>query len=302
MHRTPEAIRVSYQMDPARRDVYVEGARDRIFLQWVVGQERHPDTRIIEAKFAEMPNEDGGERGRLCALAVRLADCGKNFRCFVDADMDRLLGRRVPALVILTDHRDLEAYVVSPECLEKVLKLGFCCTSITALQLMNNIERVGRTLSALRLHSARENLGLPFQSTDVLRSLSLNHDVVDLDSRRYVQSLLQNAPARSRTAGLEFGVAMTSILAAAGAIAIEFGTTDPRDVIHGKDAFAILEFVLHRARIALAGQAVGHAVWCSFERAHCAKFPTLAALVDHLKGGSALQCAAYDNPQRELPT
>src|SRR5206468_3136096 len=69
LRRDPEAIVTAHLMDRARRELYVEGRRDRIFLDWLISTDRHPDVSVVEISSVNLPEISGGERGRLLHFA-----------------------------------------------------------------------------------------------------------------------------------------------------------------------------------------------------------------------------------------
>src|SRR5262245_4364060 len=122
IRRTPEAILTAYRMDPARRELYVEGRRDRLFFDWLMGTLSVTKACVREIAAVELACvSNGGERARLLAFAGQIGQAPIALMCFADADSDRLLSRPVPQRVWLTDGRDLEGYVLHPTCIEKVL-------------------------------------------------------------------------------------------------------------------------------------------------------------------------------------
>ena len=73
MQRDIKAILVAHKIDPKRRELYVEGRRDRSFFLWFLGDERDPDTSIfaIDSVRCDVPVE-GGCRGRLLTFAASI--------------------------------------------------------------------------------------------------------------------------------------------------------------------------------------------------------------------------------------
>jgi hypothetical protein len=57
VRQDPQRILAAHRMDPARRELYVEGPGDRIFLGWLVGDQKSPDARIIEIDLVELPTD-----------------------------------------------------------------------------------------------------------------------------------------------------------------------------------------------------------------------------------------------------
>jgi hypothetical protein len=163
MQRDIKAILVAHKIDPKRRELYVEGRRDRSFFLWFLGDERDPDTNIfaIDSVRCDVPVE-GGCRGRLLTFAASIRSHNLQVRCFADADFDRILNHPVPPNVWLTDRRDLEGYFLQPDCIDKVLHLALATEKFTPQAILGELSRLGRPLGLLRLFSEQEKLKLPF--------------------------------------------------------------------------------------------------------------------------------------------
>lgn len=55
MRRSPREILTAHLMDRERRELYVEGSHDRIFLSWLVGEKRNPNALVAEIGSVELP-------------------------------------------------------------------------------------------------------------------------------------------------------------------------------------------------------------------------------------------------------
>ncbi len=60
IRRTPDAIVIAHRMDPARRELYVEGHRDRLFFCWLMGLAQDVNTKVIEISAVDLPNVEAG--------------------------------------------------------------------------------------------------------------------------------------------------------------------------------------------------------------------------------------------------
>ena len=157
-------VRTGHRMDSSRRELYVEGARDRRFFSWTLRDTLAPSASVREIAFVNIAGEiSGGERGRLFAFARLLSNSPANIQCFADADCDRVLNRPTPARVWLTDGRDLEGYVFTVDCLAKILQIALGADSVVPSDLLTEIYARGRAVGVLRIMSERTALELPFQ-------------------------------------------------------------------------------------------------------------------------------------------
>ena len=272
--RHPEAIIAAHMMDHSRRELYVEGQRDRIFLSWLLAEDQDPNALVLEIAFVDLPDQgSGGERGRLIRFAEWLSARQIQIRCFADADWDRLLGRSVPDRVWLTDHRDLEGYVLRLECVDKVLRLGICTDRITPAALLGLIKEHGRTLGLIRVMSELDSLSLPFQATKLKRHLHAVSGCIQLQTDNYLRALLQNA----RTTLLRLDKIKERLKQLEGA----YASTPDSQMIHGKDALCLVEAALSSCGV---GSEEGtRLLWTSFERSFVENGSTLQAVADYLR-------------------
>jgi len=242
-------------MDRSRKELYVEGTRDRLFLAWLLGQRLHPNALIREIASVELPGRPGGERGRICHFAELLGGVSVRIRMFADADWDRVLRRSVPSRVWLTDKRDLEGYVLREECLDKVLSLGLNTEKITASKILKAVRQHGRRLGATRLMSETELLDLPFQKTDVAKYLTVDATGVLLDFQGFLRALLQNAGVRL--------VRLGELQNRVDVVEASYAKIPDDQMIHGKDAVAIIAVAL--SKFALDQKEITRLLWTSFE-------------------------------------
>src|SRR4051812_17444555 len=262
-------------MDPARRELYVEGRRDSSFLRWLVGESMSRDALLVEIDGVDIPNVAvGGNRARVLTFARMTAGEAVDISFFVDADQARLRPEDIPDNVWLTDGRDLERYVLRLDCLVKVWQLGLAATDVDVERILEQTEELCRETAALRLVSHDEDCRLAFQSTALGRYVQVDGEhMVTLDLDAYVQTLLQNSGISLRRRE-EIRAKAEVELEALRDIANE-------QLVHGKDAFAVIAEVL-----------VGHGVsrddaarlmWTSFERAMLADYPGLQQVVAYLQ-------------------
>lgn len=255
LRRDPDAVLLALDMDRTRRELYVEGRRDRLFLAWLLGDTIDPDAAIREISSVNLPEVEGGERGRLLGFA-RLAE-GRNarIRFFADADWDRLLSRSVPSEVWLTDYRDLEGYVLRIECVDKVLRLGIASTRVSGDELLALIRYHGRRFGLIRLMSELDCLKLPFQGTDKKKHISFGIGGLSVNYDGYLRALLQNA----RISLARLGELSARLLEVDRA----YASVSDTELIHGKDAMCVVEVIL--SGCGAAEEEGSRLLWASFE-------------------------------------
>ena len=273
MRRDPEAVLTAYILDPRRRELFVEGRRDRLFLLWVVGSDRDPNARIAEIDEVDLPGmAEGGRRGRLLAFAARVVDDPSAIRFLADADLSRIRDAAVPRNVWLTDLRDLEGYVFRGECVDKALTLGAGADGVDASELVSNVSRLARRLAALRSLSARTGLKFPFQELDLARYVSVKRANVEVDFDQVLRVLVQNIGlSLSR-----FDDLMNEWTEEEAALK----DVPDNQLIHGKDVMCLLSEVLFSHGV--SRKDAPKLVWTSFERRLVGDYPVLVEVVASL--------------------
>lgn len=277
IRREPKAILVAHVMDSARRELYVEGMRDRLFLGWLVRDEKDPDTTIIQIASVNIQIDGGGERGRLFAFARWLDDQqldAINIRCFADADFDRLLNRERPHSIWLTDPRDLEGYTLCVECLDKMLKLGVNTEAMSAEEILEIVTSICSRLGLLRLLSERDALDLPFQRTDLRRRLRFISGQLRVDFDAYLRALLQNADISLAR--------IPSVLRALDDLDEELRDVPHSEIIHGKDALLVIDKLL--SRFGVKPNESSRMLWTSFEASFVISGSNLDVMKRFLEG------------------
>jgi hypothetical protein len=276
IRRTPEAIVVAHTMDRSRRELYVEGRSDRIFLTWLLDESADKGAVILEIAFVDLPGTVlGGNKGRLIQFADWLGDQEIQIRMLADADWDRLLDRPVPVRVSLSDYRDMEGYILCEGCIDKVLRLGMGIDDVSAIALLAAVLQQGRRLGVLRLVSELDNLNLPFQNTDLSRHVNGTAERVSIDLDGYLRALLQNA-----------GISLArfeEIRVRLQTISNRFALCPDKDMVHGKDAMQVLDVALRKRGIN-QGESE-RLLWTSFEAAFVEEGSTLETVASFIRSG-----------------
>jgi hypothetical protein len=231
---------------------------------------------IVEIEAIEVPGAtaEGGARQRLLTFAQWVAGRGARIRCFADADWDRLLGRRTPDNVWLTDPRDLEGYTLRVEVLEKVLQLAAVTDAVTPDEMLREVFREGRRLGVLRLVSERSGLGLPFQRTPLRRYVVGRRGRVEVRLPQYMRALLQNG-------GISIA-RLREIAAWVDEMAAEMAAVPDGELVHGKDAFCLIERALEG--LGFREGDCGKAMWTSYEKGYVKTNTNLVAVLEYLRG------------------
>ncbi len=275
MRRDPKAILRAHEMDPRRRELYVEGIDDRMFFYWIMRKTSRPKAQVIEIARVKIddPPSGGGERGRLFHFAGFVEGNDVQIGFFADADFDHLLDIEVPQNIWLTDYRDMEAYLLRSECIEKVIQLGLGDESIDAGSVLENTLQIGRYLGCIRLVSKIDNLNLPFQSTRLYRYIDVQNGVALLQNRAFLQTLLQNAR-------ISLGN-LSDIEKRVDEIDEEYASYESIHLIHGKDACVIIEEILRDKGLQRGDGLI--VLRTSFDEDCIAEYPNLLTVCSYAK-------------------
>ncbi|QQQ61891.1 DUF4435 domain-containing protein [Paenarthrobacter ureafaciens] len=235
LRRSPEAVLVTHEFDPRRRELYVEGPGDAIFFRWLTEATRNQDSLIIAIELVDMPlTRHGGNRQRLLDFLSAVEDKAPRIRGFVDKDQDHILcAMEHPSNSILTDFRDRESYVLWTANIAKVLSLGAHTDKVTPEDFLASTFSAALLLAAARLVSIRQDLKLPVSDTGWEKKLKTKDGlVVSVDRSGILRMLLQNAGlSLQMLANLEKDVS---------AAEQELMVWEPQQVMHGKDSMKII--------------------------------------------------------------
>lgn|GEM_PF-2444573 len=266
--REPQAIILSHKMDPERKEVYVEGRSDRLFLLWIAGDGLHHDVLVHEIATIELSDQiEGGERGRLIHFAEMVRGQALNILFFSDADYDRLFDRidALPPNVTLTDGRDTEAYFLRRDCFEKIVKLAIRTDKYSGEDLLSQITLICRELASIRIYSELNGLSLPFQRTQFRKYISFTGYQLRLDLKSYIGALLQNA---------DLSLSMTdAIYEGFSEVQRDYQEIPSTELVHGKDLVNVLAevFLAHN----LSRDSAEPVLRTSFERSLVKEYPNL---------------------------
>ncbi len=278
MKRTRDSIVLAHVMDPERRELYVEGNKDRTFLNWLTNEGRGPETTIHEIGTVEAPNNiAGGEKGRLLDFAIWISDKKVKIRFFSDADNDRIVDRAAPRLVWLTDPRDLEGYLLRSESFNKLLSLSLSDDTINSDLLLRTIMCEARRIGILRVLSEMQDLSLPFKNTTNTRYISIQGGLPKVNIEQLLRILLQNA-----SIGLGN---IKDLMNDYNELEEKLRDQDESQLIQGKDALDILDKAL-KSKGLKSGDS-SKILWASYEKRWATDQPNLSEVISYLEGNIA---------------
>lgn len=275
LRRSVETILVAHKMDPGRRELYVEGTRDRSFLNWLVGGEILDNASVVVIDSVEMQDvEYGGNRERLKKFLLAVLGTTVDIRGLIDSDHAILEKEEMPSNAWVTDFRDAEGYVLGHGNIDVALRVGF------------GIERA----EAKSVHSSMRECALYFAALRVVsRDLDLCLPVSDLKFSKFVKS------TREGKLTVDRGKLATSLLQAAGVSLARLAEIEEaviereqhvRDypaemVCHGKDCMKLLS-IQFKALGAEEHADVAPVIWATFRRESLENYPNLAAASRYL--------------------
>jgi hypothetical protein len=283
--RSVEAILAAHEMDPARRELFVEGSHDRSFLVWLAGAGMADESLVHDIDQVDLPDVQGGNRERVLTLARRLAGHAATIRCLVDADGSHVnQGETIPGNVWLTDLCDAEWYVLSRECMDRALALGVRRSDVSGQALLANAIAFGLDAAAIRYASRALGLDLPVSGIQLHKFMRMDAPFVFvLESSTLIRALLQRK-----------GISLAQLDTVTDAFVRERSRLDgirAELVVRGRDAMAVVAEAFMRL-CGIRREDGPRLLWTSFDRAAVPEFPILEAVLTFLtakRGQNVLQ-------------
>jgi hypothetical protein len=272
LRRKPEAIIKSFEMDPEKKAVYVEGIEDRLFFEYAFEKQVKDGTLFFEIETVDLPEvAKGGNRQRLIEFAAQVESSDAKIKCFVDTDYTNICKKEtIPKTAILTDFKDLEAYLYEKKYLNKFIKLGLKTNKITPQFILDEISNA-REIAILRVCSQDKNFDFPFQKTNEHFSRYYK-PTKGLNLNGYIQTLLQNSKIKPQKIELHTAINETKN---------KCKQIDNRHLIHGKD---VIEIIKEISRIlGYKKDNIELVFWMSFDNADINKFPALKKVAEFIK-------------------
>ena len=177
--RTIDEIAAIYQHETHLRDIFVEGATDKYFLEWYLSRKQILGVSVYSIDIIDIPDDLlvhyglalDSNRSRVIALSCEL---DKRLRekysviCIADRDYEDYCPSCPPnQYLTFTDGNSVELYVMTPAVIQKFLLValgGFPMSAQTFIdQIANKLERI----YAIRLANERLQWGMkwvPFKS------------------------------------------------------------------------------------------------------------------------------------------
>jgi hypothetical protein len=180
VRRTIDELVTLYELEPEIRDLFVEGASDRVLFLWYLRHRCRGNYSVQDISTIDVPPEvieknaqDNGNRGRIISLAYeldeRLSGVSRNCVTLVyDSDFDRVLGVSQKCdLLLTTDFSCVEMYLFNELVICKLLSLVLMGCDYSSQHVISELEKVLVRLFLIRL--CNHLLGLQMSWIDFIR-------------------------------------------------------------------------------------------------------------------------------------
>jgi len=200
LRRTLEEIHALYQMEPALRDLYVEGASDKFFSDWYIEITGQHIANVYTIDLIDIPDRilqkhslhSGSNKARLIALSYEVAGspAAAGVMCIADRDYDGCcLFDHHNACLTHTDGNSIELYALHPAVFRKFLLVALGGFSITAEHLISQCIAVLEQIYAIRAANELLKWGMlwiPFR-----RYISIAGSSITFEAPGFVRAYLQ---------------------------------------------------------------------------------------------------------------
>ncbi|MCG8918778.1 hypothetical protein L6E12_23645 [Actinokineospora sp. PR83] len=282
LRRGPGTILTAHKMDPNRRELYVEGTKDRAFLKWISGHNLDSNTTVQIIDSVDMADVDqGGNRQRLIDFLRTVEDAQVQIRGLIDLDHGKFVEETYPVNSWVTDYRDMEGYVLGVSNIEKALKLGYGIEMVDAHKVFNAMCVVAKYLTAVRLSSQLNSWRLPVSEINLRKYVKADSQGgISIDKEKIIKALLQAAEISLTR--------MTKVVNTIQETIQNIDAEDPVFVCHGKDAMKLLSVQFKALGVPNVSD-VSPIIWTTFDPISLRALPNLNQAVAFLLNKSAIE-------------
>jgi hypothetical protein len=273
--RDPIAHLKSLEMDPDRKLLIVEGKEDRLFVEYLCGQDIDSDLVILEIQSVEIDAQvEGGNRGRILYFAGLTDPQTERIKFFIDRDYSSYLGLDVPVNITQTDYKDLETYLLNADCLDKLIKIGIKTDRIDSNKFFNEAKKASY-FGFVRISSLKSGLNLSVNETNenIRRYINVSNTFdVSINDTRYLTALLQNS--NNRTSISDLKTIINSNIEDLKDEELEF-------IIHGKDLLSLVTEICFK--LGSDRENIDNLFWMSFDKTKIEEYKNLNEIVVYSK-------------------
>jgi len=243
--RSLKELITRYELEPATRDVYVEGDRDISVLNWFFQVKGFSGIAVLPINSVDVPNKDvrkckvSGNRGRVIALCSLIEEeLGSNLNNLlgiIDKDYDCInedVGLNESAYLVYTDFSCLECYAIEKSSLHKLFNLYF--GKNISDSCIDNIFDILVSLFCIR--AAKVYLS-DAGTVKFERSLTYHDGVIHFDEGGYILKLVNASNGKLCNKSLEDKINEFKLRAAC---------FDVRNAINGHDLVLLLSWFAHK--------------------------------------------------------
>lgn len=200
LRRIPESIAESALRDSKRRELYVEGVFDKIFIEYFLEKMFTPNFKIFVVDEAvESPSCENGCRGRLQQLADVLSKKkANNIMVLLDSDFDFLRDDK-NTNIIYTEFSDIEGHSINDNALDKLLRIGYGRNTRISKALHSKILEISADIGLLRYVSHKYKLNLSINDTKKNKCISIESGLPMMDFNKYVSNVINNTCPKGAT-------------------------------------------------------------------------------------------------------
>ena len=248
-----------YNLDPERRDVYVEGSFDEAVMKWFIHECDLHGVAVYPITALEIPECDliaaghkANNRERVVFLSEFLSSIAvQRAACVVDADFSRFRGQRPAAPPLYeTDYACMEMYFFNPSSFTKFLML--CCnrSDWPVETIMDSLASVLQEFFLYRC--ANDELGWQMDWLDRITCMSIDGFAINLDVGDFVIRLLnKNGKASDKDAFVCSVDGLRPQLMA-----------DPRHQMNGHDQTSLLTWYIRKKGVSRERVRAGNVLVC----------------------------------------
>jgi len=203
--RTIEELVVLYELEPSRRDIYVEGPTDVSLFRWFLSQTNDDSISVYEISTVEITVEtikrydlDDNNRDRVIVLAFvlasRLGEESLQATCITDRDFDLIVNKQHNCgLLLFTDYTGIEMYLFDEKCMDKLLNICIHGFPHSPGYVLEQLKLPLQELFLIRL--ANKLLGLGFTWMTFERCCKLRDEKIMFDAEDFINRYLSKNSA-----------------------------------------------------------------------------------------------------------
>lgn len=199
--RSIEELSAIYAVEPEIRDVFVEGATDKLFIEWYLCKKGIDNVSVYTIELIDISDEVlskhnlrlGSNRCRVIALSCELEErCGPdcNVICIADRDFeDYCPSVGMNSYLSFTDGNALELYAFTPSVIEKFLLVALGGFPLSTKNFIDTVGNILNRIFAIRLTNERLRWGMSW--IPFTRYINVSRTRIEFMEDDYIRAYLQ---------------------------------------------------------------------------------------------------------------